>query len=523
MVKTVIHKLMVAGILLLGLASCVKESPRFNEEAYWAELCGDKPIRFVSSAAKTKATSELTDGSTFGVFAFLQEGDVENGTVAHWATGGWHPSFMFNQLVEKDAGAYTYTPIRYWPSNEENTISFWAYSPYDASVAFYESGSSNSYIKTSAGIPDVRFTVTSGKDDFMTAEMVKDKTYENCDPVDGTVDFNFHHRLAKVEFKAKPAADYITGLPDDQKVTFRVKKIEILYSYNTADFHQNSSDNSVGWSNHTNEQASAESGSIVALNYASGIAIGTDPSVATLCTGSEVFMIPQRLRHNGVTETGKDITVRVTYLQVGGGMDGERQAIGSLYIDTDTMREWTPNSHYVYTFALSPSDGLHITVDVQPWDKWLSVSDYRENVTVTYPLTFDANTYTSYTTNQTFTVDGVTKTDYSVVALKSNTVLTGTFIFDTPYNGTWYAVLESINGSEDGSIVFDTGNPSTDGVQISGSVGDEVVLRIKARDEYIGTNQFARLRVFCVTQGGQVLAVQDGSIGGSFIIAQYVN
>lgn len=518
--SNIFGKTAVALALVAALTGCTKASLRISEEAYWAALCGDKPICVAASPiAETKAT-ELADGSNFGVFAFFQEGVVGSST-AHWSDSRT-PSFMFNQLVEKDAGAYTYTPIHYWPSNEENTISFWAYSPYDASVAFYESGSSNSYIKTSSGIPDVRFTVTSGKDDFMTAEMVKDKTYENCDPVDGTVDFNFHHRLAKVEFKAKPAADYITGLPDDQKVTFKVKKIEILYSYNTADFHQNSSDNSVGWSNHTNEQASAESGSIVALNNTSGIAIGTNPAVPTSCTGSEAFMIPQSLRHNGVTETGNDVIVRITYLQIGGGMDGERSATGSLYID-DVITAWTPNSHYVYTFALSPSDGLHITVNVQPWDKWRSVSDYRENVTVTYPLTFDANTYNSFTTNQTFTVDGVTKTDYSVVALKSNTVLTGSFIFDTPYNGTWYAVLESINGSEDGSIVFDTGNPSTDGVQISGSVGDEVVLRIKARDEHIGTNQFARLRVFCVTQGGQVLAVQDGSIGGSFIIAQYVN
>ena len=502
---------------LLLAAACGKIENGTDDD--WKELDGDRAMHFATAVTTpaTKAAEPLPVGGTFGVFAFLQEGDIQNHNPASWTGHDWYPSFMFNQLVTFDGTEYNYSPIKYWPNNEENTISFWAYSPHNPSAVLYKSGTTESYTNASFGIPDVHFSVTDGKEDFMTSDFVADKTYANCadeSSEKGRVKFDFHHRLSQVEFKVKPDADYVTGVPADEQVTFKVKKIEILFSYNTGDFHQDPSSNAIAWNNLAGEQVAAESGGIVAFNNASGLAVGTDPAHPTDVSAS--FLLPQSLRHDGVTESGKDVMVRVTYTQAGGGMEGERVATRTMY--TTSYTQWDPNYHYTYTLVLKPNDGLHIIVEVQEWEKLVMSSDYTENVTVTGPMTFDATTYSSFTTGQEFTIENV-KSDYTVVALKSGTTLKGFFTFDTPYNGTWYAVLEPVGAStSDGSILFDN-NQS----QISGTVGDEAVIRIKARSESVSSNQFARLRVFCVTPDGQVLPVQEGSFGGNFIIAQYVN
>ena len=108
-VKNNIIFVAMAIAALVALAGCHKD-PVLDPDDEWAELCGDKPLRFSSAVTETKAASELVDGSTFGVFAFFQEGDVTNGVAAHWDDPGanWTPAFMFNQLVSKVSGAYNY-------------------------------------------------------------------------------------------------------------------------------------------------------------------------------------------------------------------------------------------------------------------------------------------------------------------------------------------------------------------------------------------------------------------------------
>ena len=39
---------------------------------------------------------------------------------------------MYNQLVEKKNGTWQYTPLKYWPNNDSDKISFFAYAPHNA-------------------------------------------------------------------------------------------------------------------------------------------------------------------------------------------------------------------------------------------------------------------------------------------------------------------------------------------------------------------------------------------------------
>lgn len=171
----------------------------------------------VSTATKADASlvepgeTTLPAGSTFGVFAFYQEGVMDSYTGAwdDFATKNWKPDYMFDQDVDFDGTDYTYTPIRYWPSNSENTISFWAYYPYNAyrpaepsnsPLKFYDSNDA-SYDASSIGLPVAEYTVDTDPDkqkDIMFAALQKDKTYYNT--TDGIVPLTFSHALALVEF-----------------------------------------------------------------------------------------------------------------------------------------------------------------------------------------------------------------------------------------------------------------------------------------------------------------------------------
>ena len=179
-----------------------------------------RPVTKVDSDSFVSGTT-LPDNSSFGVFAFYQGGDVENGIEAHWTddwdnqiAGTQHPSpnFMFNQEVEYDGTDYTYSPVRYWPTNIENTISFWAYYPYDAysadnskALKFYESDGTTDYNSSSTGLPVVKYTVPSDPDkqiDLLFDSFANtDKTYLNCTPTLGVVPLTFKHALSWVEFQ----------------------------------------------------------------------------------------------------------------------------------------------------------------------------------------------------------------------------------------------------------------------------------------------------------------------------------
>ena len=503
---------MAAGILLLGLASCVKEP--LPEDDPWAPLCGDKPVRFISTAAETKAASELTDGSTFGVFAFLQEGDVENGTVAHWNSSR-QPNFMFNQLVEKDAGVYSYSPLRHWPSNEENTVSFWAYSPHNPSAVLYESGTTNAYTATSTGLPDVAFTVTDGRNDFMTSDLVKDQTRTSNTSNPGVVPLEFHHRLAWVEFKAKTAGNY-QDPSLETPITITVTSVQIINDYTTAVFRQNVSDWRDRSSERTNANAVTAFNGNVQLEYAN----------AKTCSDYPIMMLPQDMDHTAAT--GNKVTVVLKYNQKQGNFDVNKTATITLD-QVAQFQTWEKNKRYIYTFTISANDAVNLTVQVQNWEYWLGTSNYTESVTITKQLTWDEETYeagsgSNCTEEALFTVDGVEST-YKVLVLKPGTNLRGSFIFDTPYQGKWYAMLESIEGSTDGSIVF-----TNNDILLEGSVGNECTIEIKPVGT-ASTAQYAVLRFMCRTvpvdpddpSTAQTLYVNPANIGGQFIIKQNIN
>lgn len=90
------------------------------------------PIAFevTDNGALTRAQGDITadNFNKFGVFAsYTGKLKYENTTVS--------PDFMYNQPVSITNGNWSYAPLKYWPNDASEYVSFFAYAPYEESPA----------------------------------------------------------------------------------------------------------------------------------------------------------------------------------------------------------------------------------------------------------------------------------------------------------------------------------------------------------------------------------------------------
>ena len=115
-------------------------------------------------------------------------------------------TFLQKQFVEKNAGVWSYSPTKYWPT--AGTIEFYAYSPVSSVNAEYDG--------STVAAPVINYTNPATfklQEDFVVATATGDKT-------SGTnVALTFDHVLSQVEFQAR-------GLHAD--LIYQIQKIEIL-------------------------------------------------------------------------------------------------------------------------------------------------------------------------------------------------------------------------------------------------------------------------------------------------------
>lgn len=158
---------------------------------------GTIPIGFSSDVPQTRATKEYgsaADLTDMGVFAYFTNGTFSEGSST--------PNFMYNQKVERQAdGSWIYSPVRFWPGNTTDKISFFAYAPY---VDHAASGGSNPSFqgKTAAGYPQLTYTVPvaeGDQTDLLAAVPLMNRTA----PAGEQVKFKLKHALTKVNVGIK--------------------------------------------------------------------------------------------------------------------------------------------------------------------------------------------------------------------------------------------------------------------------------------------------------------------------------
>lgn len=135
------------------------------------------------------------------------------------------PGFMYNQKVEWDGtlndgnGGWTYSPIKYWPNNPNDKISFFAYAPYEIDGKKGTKTGVKVCEVTTKDIPYIEFTLKEGKDlpkmvDLVVAQKLN-LTYAATSETENKINFAFDHILSRVSFKAQLG----TGQFDDMDGT----------------------------------------------------------------------------------------------------------------------------------------------------------------------------------------------------------------------------------------------------------------------------------------------------------------
>ena len=156
---------------------------------------------YVTRATKAGQTGDLTTDilktTGFGVLGYSSNGIPFNERLT--------PDFMYNQPVTCPAGTWTYDPIKYWPNEENDRVSFFAYAPFvevtpstGLVTADGESGILGLSHYLAEGDPQVwyRTTLTPGKDVDLCwglpfLNQAKQKTNER-------LQFEFHHALSQL-------------------------------------------------------------------------------------------------------------------------------------------------------------------------------------------------------------------------------------------------------------------------------------------------------------------------------------
>lgn len=322
------------------------------EDDGWTTVGGSLPISFSSSlAASTPTKGTLPTGTHFGVMAYYQPGTQAN--PGAWGIPARTPNFMFNQDVYYNGSTYTYAPIKYWPNNSWNTITFWAYCPYTSNPDLLSSGTTTPFTNTTTGFPDMRFT-----SDGTTDLLISDRKLSQSKPALGTpVTLTFRHVLSDIEVYLKKV---------DASSVYTVKLTSLSF--------QNISTNAVY------RYSGTGSWNTYSPTPGSHSYFQDDPNDGTddieLSTSFEsighAILIPQ------VFSTD-DAVLRIQYTLDSATMTHERELafvipLRSVFADVSPASTWTKNTRYTINITITPDDPIEFTVE---WSDWGDVYNWH--------------------------------------------------------------------------------------------------------------------------------------------------
>lgn len=123
------------------------------------------------------------------------------GVLASQTAGNFNASsrldFMYNQEITRNGNTWSYSPAKYWPTNANDKISFFAYAPHNATGVTLCSSTSQGYPTFTYTVPPTEGTQT----DLLVAAPVMNQN-------GGNVNFTLKHTLTKVSFLVKCGDKY---------------------------------------------------------------------------------------------------------------------------------------------------------------------------------------------------------------------------------------------------------------------------------------------------------------------------
>ncbi len=184
-----------AAIMMVGCSNdqVVSEMPQDNAINFG--------MYFGRDAQSRAAIMDLDDLKTqsFGVFAYYTDN-------SDYVEGTSTPNFMFNQNVKwNGTDAWVYSPLKYWPNEATDKLSFFAYAPH------MEQSNGNitlgSFTNASASAPSITYTLDADQSthvDLLWAAPVENKTKQTTTE---KVHFVFKHAMSRIGFKSVAVID----------------------------------------------------------------------------------------------------------------------------------------------------------------------------------------------------------------------------------------------------------------------------------------------------------------------------
>lgn len=246
------------ALTALTVTSCsnddvVMQSPEVNKAIEFGTYVGRDAVSRGSvitqdgSTSGTATTTLSLKVKGFGVFAYYTN---ESSYVAEDDPNTQDKesspcNFMYNQLVNwpVNAADWTYSPIKYWPNDPGDKLTFFAYAPYDdadAGQGEVDNISFNAQTDMS-GDPIISFTVNNevkNQQDLLWSrteniDKVKNQLPQNGITTTDEITFNFAHALSRIGFTVRAVTDEVSAGTEkllDTYTTIVLKEVRLVDS-----------------------------------------------------------------------------------------------------------------------------------------------------------------------------------------------------------------------------------------------------------------------------------------------------
>jgi len=383
----------------LALASCGNEGPDLSEQNLRAVGFGSYTEQFQTRGGEEATLTRgevkraIPDGGSMGVYAYYHDG-------SRWATDEENnqPNFMWNQQCTYNGvyDAFVYAPLKYWPNEENDKLSFIAYYPFTntESMEGPESPASTGLTplltNSGKGLPSFEFTVKENAEDqvdLLVSNLIIDlpKTRDTeGDPgtpfndlsIYDKVKFLFHHALSKVEFRVVADAEIRKDI-----VKFKLNSLNItnIHKTGTLTTSYDEGDTKLDWGSYSAMHGTAPANELSFKTYVPQLLVpqklhpqtNEDMTKAMLNLDYEITF-----KSDGTTYKYDDATSTWEAKEDYTYKNEASLQLNTLKVTgTDTpLTEWLPHHHYIYTIRLR-ANRIEFTGEVVEWGATIPVSD----------------------------------------------------------------------------------------------------------------------------------------------------
>jgi hypothetical protein len=305
----------------------------------------------------------------FGVFAYA----TDRYSWDSYTTNPTSRSTQMTTLVENRQVSYSshnwnYFPQIYWPKDEKEKVSYFAWAPY--------SKKDKVLISSAAGSPTITYDFLSDKGDKVDSSRMFDlmtattKDVTATDSKDG-VTFKFDHALARVSIQARANQDIYVEGSDKYTTRIIVNDVQLsgtkLFGSGSYDIAENS------WNNLAAVQQAVSIGDMLdsesGMQY-EGVAIDDTKPKTLLKDGEYLFLIP-----TGKFKSDDDIEVTLNYDVI--TYDPNLPKGSFTYTNTETVKlnqVLEPGGSYNLTFTIS-LDAIDFDANATRWSENVSADE----------------------------------------------------------------------------------------------------------------------------------------------------